>query len=239
MTRELNSQCNTPQNGGLFTSLMTTLTTAALLSSTLIAQDIDVKITNNTNGIYFTPLLVSAHPATTALFMSGTAASANLQAMAEGGDISGLSADLALENADVVENPAGGLLDPGASTMTTLATATENTNLSIAGMMLPTNDGFVALNNWKVPTTAGTYTININAYDAGTEANSELITDIPADPGAKNGTGATGVTTTIEGYVHIHRGTVGDSDASGGASDLNVSAHRWLNPVATVTVTVK
>jgi len=221
------------------TLLMTTLTTAALLSSTLTAQDIDVKITNNTNGIYFTPLLVSAHPATTVLFMSGTAASANLQAMAEGGDISGLSADLALENADIVENPAGGLLDPGSSTMTTLVTATENTNLSITGMMLPTNDGFIALNNWQIPTSAGTYMININAYDAGTEANSELITDIPADPGAKAGSGATGITTTIEGYVHIHRGNIGDSDATGGKSDLNVSAHRWLNPVATVTVTVK
>jgi len=221
------------------TLLMTTLTTAALLSSTLTAQDIDVKITNNTNGIYFTPLLVSAHPATTVLFMSGTAASANLQAMAEGGDISGLSADFALENADIVENPAGGLLDPGSSTMTTLVTATENTNLSITGMMLPTNDGFIALNNWQIPTSAGTYMININAYDAGTEANSELITDIPADPGAKAGSGASGVTSTIEGYVHIHRGNIGDSDATGGKSDLNVSVHRWLNPVATVTVTVK
>ena len=239
MTRELNSQCNAPLNGVLPKLIASTLTTVALLSSTLLSQEIDVKITNNTNGIYFTPLLVSAHPVTTALFMSGDAASANLQAMAEGGDISGLSADLALENADSVENPASGLLAPGGSTMTSLSTAVANTNLSIVAMMLPTNDGFVALNNWIVPTTAGTYTININAYDAGTEANSELITDIPADPGSKAGTGATGVTTAIEGYVHIHRGSIGDSDASGGASDLNVSAHRWLNPVATITVTVK
>jgi len=219
--------------------IASTLTTAALMSSTLMAQDLDVKITNNTNGIYFTPLLVSAHPSTTALFMSGDAASANLKAMAEGGDISGLATDLGGVNADVMTNPASGLLAPGATTMTTLATADENTNLSVVAMMLPTNDGFIGLNNWKVPTTPGTYVININAYDAGTEANTELIADIPADPGGKNGTGATGFSATAEGYVHIHRGNIGDSDATGGKSDLDASSHRWLNPVATVTVTVK
>ena len=208
------------------------------MSATLQAQDIEVKITNNTNGIYFTPLLVSAHPSTTALFMSGDAASAHLQAMAEGGDISGLVTDLGIVNADVMTNPAQGLLAPGATTMTTLATADENTNLSVVAMMLPTNDGFIGLNNWKVPTAPGTYVININAYDAGTEANTELITDIPADPGAKNGTGATGFNVTAEGYVHIHRGNVGDSDLSGGKSDLDAASHRWLNPVATITVTV-
>jgi len=219
--------------------LASTLTTVALMSTTLMAQDIDVKITNNTNGIFFTPLLVSVHPSTTMLFTTGSAASANLQAMAEGGDVSGLVTDLDGANADSMTNPAGGLLAPGTSTMTTLATATDNTNLSIVAMMLPTNDGFIGLNNWKVPTTPGTYTININAYDAGTEANTEIITDIPADPGAHAGTGATGMPSTIEGYVHVHRGNIGDSDTIGGKSDLDASAHRWLNPVATVTVTVK
>jgi len=219
--------------------LASTLTTVALMSTTLMAQDIDVKITNNTNGIYFTPLLVSAHPSTTMLFTAGDSASANLQLMAEGGNISGLVADLDTVNADSITNPATGLLAPGASTMTTLSTAAENTNLSIVAMMLPTNDGFIGLNNWKVPTEAGIYTININAYDAGTEANTEIITDIPADPGAHAGTGATGLTSTIEGFVHIHRGNIGDSNATGGKSDLDASAHRWLNPVATVTVTVK
>ena len=219
--------------------IASTLTTAALMSATLMAQDIDVKITNNTNGIYFTPLLVSAHPSTTMLFTTGDSASANLQLMAEGGNISGLVTDLDTVNAESVSNPASGLLAPGTSTLTTLVTSTDNTNISIVAMMLPTNDGFIALNDWSIPTTPGTYTININAYDAGTEANSELVADIPADPGAKIGSGGIGVSSNSEGFVHIHRGTVGDSDATGGKSDLVSGAHRWLNPVATVTVTVK
>jgi len=219
--------------------IASTIASVALLSQSLLAQEIDVKIHNNTNGIYFTPLLVSAHPSTTSIFSLGSVASTNLKAMAEGGDITGLSADLATVSSNSVENPAGGLLAPSTSTTTSISTALANTNLTITAMLLPTNDGFVALNNWKIPTTTGTYTIDINAYDAGTEANSEKITDIPADPGLKAGTGGTGVSTVIEGFVHIHRGNIGDSDAAGGKSDLDVSSQRWLNPIATVTVTVK
>ena len=220
--------------------LATTLTAAALMSTTVVAQEIDIKISNNTNGIYFTPLLVSAHPSTTALLTNGEVASAHLEAMAEGGDVSGLVTDLDTVNADSITDPAEGLLTPGASAMTTLVTADENTNLSIVAMMLPTNDGFIALNNWKIPTEAGTYKININAYDAGSEANSELAADIPQPPVYTLDAAATGFTTaTEEGFVHVHRGNIGDSDESGGKSALNASTQRWLNPVATITVTVK
>ena len=51
------------------------------------AADFDVEITNLTNGIWFTPFLVAAHPDGSNLFVPGQPASANLQAMAEGGDI--------------------------------------------------------------------------------------------------------------------------------------------------------
>jgi hypothetical protein len=39
--------------------------------------------------------------------------------------------------------------------------------------------------------------------------------------------------------VHIHRGNLGDTDITGGISDVDSRIHRWLNPVAKVTVTVK
>jgi len=47
---------------------------------------------------------------------------------------------------------------------------------------------------------AGTYTFYLDAYDAGTEVNNEIVNGagapgqlgIPADPQANNGTGATG-----------------------------------------------
>ena len=212
------------------------------------ADPIEVKITNITHGIYFTPLLVSAHDDATHLFEAGTAASASLQAMAEGGDISGLSTDLTGVGADAVEDPAGGLLAPGASATANMDTTAGNTHLSIVAMLLPTNDGFVGMDALELPTTPGTYVYYLNGYDAGTEVNDELINGggtpgvlgIPAAPGGDGGIGGTGVTAAESNTtVHIHRGNLGDTDATGGISDITSTLHRWLNPVAKVELTVQ
>ncbi len=231
--------------------MKTKLLTAALLlavsTSSTYAQQLEITVTNLTQGLYYTPLLVSAHNSDVTLFSLGEVASPELQAMAEGGDISGLSAMLSNANATSIENPAAGLLAPAMSTTTMLDTAEGNNYLSIVAMLLPTNDGFIGLNSWEIPSEVGTYTFTLNAYDAGTEANNEVINGggapgvlgIPADPSGKNGTGATGVTMAEDNNkVHIHRGNLGDDDLSGGKSDLVNSVHRWLNPVARVTVKV-
>ncbi|MEJ2468080.1 MAG: hypothetical protein P8Y51_03235, partial [Campylobacterales bacterium] len=60
-----------------------------------------------------------------------------------------------------------------------------------------------------------------------------------ADPGGIAGSGATGAAAFAEGHVHIHRGILGDTNATGGISDLDSRYHRWINPVAEVTVTVR
>jgi hypothetical protein len=212
------------------------------------AVDFDVQITNLTNSIYFTPLLVAAHPAGNNLFTSGQPASANVQAMAEGGDTSGLIADVTGLGATIVDNPAGGILGPAASTSFNMNTdGTSNDRLSIVAMLLPTNDAFAGLNAIAIPVTPGTYRFDVPAYDAGTEANDELVTGggmpgvpgIPGDPSmlaGTNGTGAAGA--DANGNVHIHRGSLGDTDAMGGNSDLDSRVHRWLNPVIRVTITV-
>jgi hypothetical protein len=231
------------------------LTGAMLLMASLIgsqtasATDFNVRIINLSNGIYYTPFLVAAHPAGSSLFTTGQPASANLQAMAEGGDISGLVADLTSLGATIAENPAGGLLAPASETNVDLNTdGTSNDVLSIVAMLLPTNDAFAGLNAVAIPTDPGTYVFDVPAYDAGTEANDELITGggapgaagIPADPGGLGGTGGTGAATAdANPNVHIHRGTLGDLDAMGGTSDLDSSVHRWLNPVIRVVITVR
>jgi len=221
----------------------------ALHGSTTNAAQFDVEITNLTNGIWFTPFLVAAHPDGTNLFTAGQPASANLQAVAEGGDISGLVADVTGLGATFVENPANGLLPPAMSASTSLNTdGTSNTQLSIVAMLLPTNDGFAGLNAVTVPTAPGTYVFDVPAYDAGTEANDELITGggapgaagVPADPGGVAGTGGTGAAgPDANTSVHIHRNSLGDTDPAGGTSDLDSRVHRWLNPVLRITVTVQ
>lgn len=229
----------------------TQLFSAGLLvaSATSSAAQLDIQITNLTRGSWFTPFLVTAHADDARLFVSGSPASANLQAMAEGGDISGLAADVAAINATSVENPAGGLLSPGASTSTSINTdaAPDNTRLSIVAMLLPSNDGFMGLNAIEIPTEAGTYVYDVNAYDAGTEGNNEIVgSGAPGESGfpapepvaAESGIGGTGIDASAEGFVHIHRNVLGDADLEGGASDIVNTVHRWLNPVVRVVITV-
>jgi len=223
---------------------------AASLSAATSANavDFDVQISNLSNAIYFTPFLVAAHPAGNNLFSTGQPASANLQAMAEGGDITGLVTDATALGATIVENPAGSLLAPATSIQFNMNTdGTSNDRLSAVAMLLPTNDAFAGLNAIEIPTTPGTYVFDVPAYDAGTEANDELITGggapgaagIPADPGGLAGTGGTGAAgADANPNVHIHRGNLGDTDAAAGNSDLDSRVHRWLNPVIRVTITV-
>ncbi len=212
------------------------------------AREIHVTITNLTHGMYFTPLLVAAHGQGQHLFMAGSKASPELQAMAEGGDISGLAAGLAGTDALVVENPAGGLLAPGASTTLELDVHPKQRYLSLVAMMLPTNDGFVGLDGLRIPKHHGTLVHYLTAYDAGTEANDEVINGggmpgvagIPADPGGNGGSGASGVIgSDVNQTVHVHRGIIGDTLQEGGISDLDSRVHRWLNPVARVTISVE
>lgn len=219
-----------------------------LVAAPVLGAEMDVEVSNATGDVYFTPLLVTAHDNATHLFQAGTAASAGLEIMAECGDTSTLLTSLGGADDDTVDNPASGLLAPGASTTAIINTNdTGNTHISIVAMLLPTNDGFVGLDALEVPVTAGTYTYYLKAYDAGTEGNDELITSgcdastagIPADPTGAAGTGGTGVAGVDSNTtVHIHRGTLGDTNASGGASDLDSTVHRWLNPVAKVVITV-
>ncbi|MDH3612437.1 MAG: spondin domain-containing protein [Gammaproteobacteria bacterium] len=234
---------------------MKTILKVALLVTSLSAMsitnaaDFNVKITNLTNGIWYTPFLVAAHPDGTSLFEAGQPASANLQAMAEGGDISGLVADLQGLGATIAENPANGMLPPAMSADVDLNTdGTTNVLLSIVAMLLPTNDAFAGLNSVNIPTEPGTYVFDVPAYDAGTEANDELVTGggapgaagIPGDPGGLTGTGGTGAAAADANMnVHIHRNTLGDTDANAGISDLDSTVHRWLNPVVRVVVTVR
>ncbi|MCU7917531.1 MAG: spondin domain-containing protein [Candidatus Thiodiazotropha sp. (ex Dulcina madagascariensis)] len=232
-------------------TLASLLVSAGLLTSASLAasdRDISVEITNLTHAIYFTPLLVAAHDRNTHLFQLSAPASDSLQAMAEGGDLSGLINDLQASGGEYVVDPAVGLLAPGASANASIDRHGKRTRyLSLVGMLLPTNDGFVGLDGLRIPKKKGTYTYFLYGYDAATEANDEIITGggapdtpgIPADPGDNAGVGAiANVAPDHNRTVHLHRGVIGDSDPLGGESDLDARVHRWQGPVARLVVRV-
>jgi len=220
------------------------------MSIPAMAAEFSVEVVNLTRGIYFTPIMVAAHTPDAKLFESGQPASTELAQMAEGGNLAGVTSVLTSIGATQAANPAEGLLAPGASATAELNTdaATGNTVLSVVAMMLPTNDGFIGLNSIAIPTEPGRYVFNVNGYDAGTEANDELVgSGAPGEPGFPvpplisdvPGENGTGISASAENYVHIHRGVIGDTDPTGGVSDIDSVVHRWLNPVARVIVTVK
>jgi hypothetical protein len=227
---------------------ITSLTVASValgVSSMVSAAEYEVSVTNLTAGIHFTPLIVSAHPSSVSMFTTTQPASAELQAIAEGGDVAGMAQLLNSIGASVATGD--GLLAPGATGTYTINSSSANSVLSVAGMLLPTNDGFVGLNSVALPTSPGATTRWLaRAYDAGTEGNDEVVgggapgvAGFPAPPpvvASGTGTNASGIHVAAEGFVTVHRGVIGDLDANGGPSDINAAIHRWDGPVAAVSV---
>ena len=229
-------------------NLYKSIVLTGIMALPVAAAELEITITNLTHGNHFTPILAAAHSSEMHLFQAGETATTALQKMAEGGNINDLAGAVKVAEGVTVENPAQGLLSPNSKTATFDLNSGENTHLSLVAMMLPTNDAFIGLDAWEIPTVPGTYTLNLNAYDAGTEANDEVINGggaagvpgIPFAPAGNGGTGATGFSDTASNErVHIHPGVVGDTDPTGGLSDVDSRIHRWLNPVARVVVTVK
>ncbi|MBO2686287.1 spondin domain-containing protein [Shewanella algae] len=229
-------------------SLLPLLLSTLPLSQLSQAAQLEISINNLTHGNHFTPLLIAAHDGNSHLFQAGEPASSALQKMAEGGDISELQQAVTANNGVIVANPAAGLLAPGAKVEKVMLDSGALTHLSLVAMLLPTNDAFVGLDGWEIPSTPGSYTLYLNAYDAGTEANDEQITGggapgvpgIPAAPDGMGGQNGTGVMDdSSNDRVHIHPGLLGDTDPNGGISDVDSRIHRWLNPVAALIVTVK
>lgn len=99
-------------------------------------------------------------------------------------------------------------------------------------MILPTNDGFVGLDSLAIPQTPGTYVYYLNAYDAGTEANSESTATVPGP--ASGGEGFNALRDDMN-FVRIHPGVISAQDGLAG-SDLS-GDHRWDNPVVKLVVT--
>lgn len=232
-------------------------TAAAVIGASLCAAaqavDFDVTVTNLTHGMYLGPILVAAHAQGAGVFSPGSAASTNMITLAENGDVSGLNTDFISAGADTTTltgSVGGNKLGPGESvSQASFISGAGNDRLSILCKLMPTNDGFAAVTSIVIPTDPGRYVFNLVAYDAGSEANDELVTvngatvdqpgigfdaNVPTDTGASGGaSGADGNTT-----IHVHRGALGDDNPTGGTSDLDVTRHRWLNPVARVIVDV-
>ena len=205
-------------------------------SSSVLAKDpvYEVTITNLTKNIIFTPILVVSHRKGINLFKPGDFASSELESIAEGGDTAPMTTLLEDDSKVIDVVNSGGPLTPGDS-VTVEVDATKGAKyISMASMMLPTNDGFIALNGVKAPHGKASVIYHSPGYDAGTEANDELCIHIPGPQctiinGGVEGEAFSAPDATDESYVHIHSGIQS-------VGDLAPGIYAWLNPVALISI---
>jgi hypothetical protein len=201
------------------------------------SHEYEITITNLTSGQPLSPGAIATHTSRASFFSAGEAASEGLRLIAEGGDPSTAAAELtATEGVDEVlatMAPVHRVGGPGPSSLTTTISARANaTQLSLALMLICTNDGFVGLDGVTLPQGSKARTYYAAAYDAGTEVNdemSETIVDGCFAIGPTSGAADGNDRTAEGGVVRAHPGIQG-----GGA--LDPMQHGWTDPVARVTV---
>ena len=205
---------------------------AFFLNQSAFAQDAgptyEITITNLTRGQTFTPPAAVVHSDAVQLFSLGAAASPQLAALAEAGDPEPL-ADLLTPLSGVGGIAVADAGIPPGQTVTLTVTDTRGLELiTVASMLVPTNDGFYALNGVAVPESGETVTMVAPAYDAGSEPNDEVCANVPGPPDVCDGEGFS-PQQDGEGYVHIHGGIHG-------IADLVAADRDWRNPVAYISI---
>ncbi|MCY3958613.1 MAG: spondin domain-containing protein [Chloroflexi bacterium] len=208
----------------------------------------DVTIKSLTSAQPFTPAVIATHRSNVQLFATGQPASPEIQDVAENGAVPGL-VQWWHDNPDAshVAVAFGGgehpPIMPGASSTITIVADRGADQLSVASMLICTNDGFTGGAGLALPEAFGqTANYMARAYDAGTERNTEDFADLvpPCQPlgGVSSddaGTGMSNPDLAEDGVIARHGGVHGDLPTS----DLKVEAHGWDidAPVMQITVT--
>jgi hypothetical protein len=184
-----------------------------------------VTVTNLTRGQGMAPPAVIAHNGDFQMFALGQPGAAVLAPLAEAGNGAPLL-DAASSLPTVYDTALGnGVIAPGASQTIEIETTGRFPEISLGAMLGTTNDAFMAVRGVLAPR-RGSVTVMAEAYDAGTEANSEDCAYIPGPPcGDFNHNPA-----ASEGYVHVHAGI------HIGGGGLTPAMHDWRNPVAQIEI---
>lgn len=197
----------------------------------------EITVTNATAGQPFSPLTLITHTDQYHAFMAGSAASTELEQLAEGGNNQPLLASL-VGNSHVFASQSGdGVVVPGASQTLTLELGESEVTaayLTLLTMMVNTNDAIVAADSMVLADLAvdESWTIAALTYDTGTEANSETAATIPGPAGG--GEGYNAARDDIADQVTLHPGVISADD--GLASSALSQVHRWDNPAALIRI---
>ncbi|MBX2881196.1 MAG: spondin domain-containing protein [Granulosicoccus sp.] len=189
-----------------------------------------ISFTNLTAGQPMTPPVVALHDAGTHLFQIGTAASAELQQIAENGNndpmvaLAGSLDTVSASGVAFADAAAPGPFFPGETATITLQTGSAGQVLSAVNMLVCTNDGFSGLDSQALPTGTEPVVLQAMPYDAGTEVN-QLDPDYWVPPCGGSGEN---LHEAENGLTAAHPGQsgTGDFDFSGSEPALRIEIER-------------
>ncbi|PHR57334.1 MAG: hypothetical protein COA44_06440 [Arcobacter sp.] len=193
----------------------------------ILPAQYEVRVTNLTNFQPISPVGLTLHEKGQKFFTIGQASSLDLEKLAEGGDNSGL-----LGQGRTSASTSGPVL-PGETAVLTIRKEFGVFELSVFGMLVNTNDAFTGLNSVSIENmqVGDIKTMTTNAYDAGTEANSEAPGTIPGP--ADGGEGFNGERDDVN-VVRMHSGVVTKDD--GLSTSVLTSQEKFDNPVMKVVI---
>lgn len=201
----------------------------------------DVTISNLTGSQPLSPGVVVTHTKHVEVWAPGRQASEGIRQIAENGEDAPAVVELSGAPGvfDVVGTglpPVHRIGGPGPTSRTFRITARGDANrLSVAVMLICTNDGFTGVHGVRLPGGFQPAMFTGQGYDAGTESNDQSSTHIvdpcgeigpvPAPPDGQNLR-----TPTPGGLIHLHPGI------QPGVGDLSATAHDWVNPTVRIAV---
>ncbi|MGY5452776.1 spondin domain-containing protein [Agarivorans sp. MS3-6] len=192
----------------------------------------EVTVYNDTSAQPFSPVMVGIHSATLSLWTVGLSASVPLETMAESGNTADLAA---MFTDDRVAVTGAGVLMPGnAETIMISASESVDMKLSVASMLVNTNDAFTGLNAMDISglMVGDSMSYALPAYDAGTEENSEAMGSIPGP--ADSGEGFNAARDDVLNKVSRHPGLVTQADDS---ESVLMAEHRIAGQVGRLVIT--
>jgi hypothetical protein len=217
-------------NKSIVSTLVAAMVLSAGLASTAVYADdgeshrYAVTVTNITRGQILAPVAVISHNNGYKLFSLGKPASSELAVLAEEGSATALL-NSAMNMPSVFRTAVSkGAVMPGASQTIEIEASGKFPEISVASMLVSSNDGFMSVRGLRAPR-QGMVTVEADAYDAGSEANSENCAFVPGPPCGSH----VHDQSPAEGYVHIHAGIHG-------IGGLNAAMHDWRGAVAQIVV---
>jgi Spondin_N len=171
----------------------------------------------------FSPAILATHDGSVRVFRPGRRASDELKMVAEDA-INDPLVDRLMHSHHVAAVTQGTApIGPGGIQTWTIEGDRGANRLSMVFMLVNTNDGFSGIAGLKLPR-HGEVVRMVQAWDAGTEENTEAISDIPGPCCGHPGAG-----TDTHGRIRPHEGILG-------VGDLDPTVWGWDGNVARITV---